>query len=79
MTTQEFEKLKKTIEDAERELSRNEGMLETHMKSLKDSFGVSSLKEASALLLKMEGELSAELTEITILFDKIETIIKENQ
>jgi len=54
-----FSELKREVKDATREAERAQGALDETIKQLKDEFDCSSLKEAKALLGKLEKKANA--------------------
>lgn len=56
--TQKLDELEKEIESAKEDKARLEGMVETMLKQLEERFGVTSAKEASALLKEIKGKIN---------------------
>ncbi len=52
----QYNKLKKTLDDKQREADKAAGALEQTLKAIKTEFGVGSLSEAKELLIKLEKE-----------------------
>ena len=60
MNASEFEKLRKTVEDAERKKERAQGSLDAALQRLKREFKISSLAEAEKMAKKLKKEAETE-------------------
>ncbi len=76
MDVHEFERIKKSVADAEVELARSEGSYASMMENLKGSFHVKTLKEAQTLLEKKRENLESTDKEIDDLLSQIEQYMK---
>lgn len=56
ITEDEYRRLKRSVEDAQREADRAQGALDQLMKRLKDEFKCTTLKEARTLLDELKGK-----------------------
>ena len=55
----QYSRLKKRIDEKQREKDRSEGALQQTLEQLKKDFNCSSIEKAESLLLKMEKEAKA--------------------
>jgi hypothetical protein len=56
LSSTQFNKLKKKVEQYRRDLDRSQGSQDELMKRLKKEFGISSIKKAKRLLKQLERE-----------------------
>lgn len=69
----DLERLKTEIEEAKADVAKAEGYLESIMETLSTDFGVSSFKEAMALLKSWEAEEEETSQALETLFDELKT------
>lgn len=74
MTTTELNEKKTKLDNLQKIVSRAEGAFEQTQKALKEEFGVSTVKEAEALLASLEKEYSMNEGDIQEFSDRLEKL-----
>lgn len=74
MTTTELNEKKTKLDSLQKIVSRAEGAFEQTQKALKEEFGVSTVKEAEALLASLEKEYSMNEGDIQEFSDRLEKL-----
>lgn len=60
MTEEQFKRLKRDVEESKAEAERAQGSLQEIQKTVQREYGVNSLKEAKALLKRLQMKLETE-------------------
>ncbi len=79
MTANEITAIRQKIENAKTSKARAEGQLETVKKTLKEKFGVSSVKEAKALIAATQEEETLAQAKLDTLYAELDGLTDWSQ